>query len=605
MCSPTVKRGFTLIELLVVIAIIAILASILFPVFAKAREKARQTQCTSNLRQLSMATGMFLQDNNSRYPGNSGTDAANWTTAINSYVSAPKMFYCPSDSAFDGDGAPVSYGYSGMLVRVDGSGVNEGQVKFPSQVGVLADATPTKALGQGGLIGGGGLLKNEDYMLDPADRHSKGTVIGYCDGHAKYIPNTSDPKDMSSEVNRAFYMASSLGLVDNPGGMLRFVDSMPNSVNANPPCTDTITLGGEYVGAPLLTAAAEVWKKKAVMTYNTNSFPGQYNIARPNNAVWAHADGKVPPGTNGVDFVPIAKDAMVLIVSNDCKIGTGTVIPARLVAGVNTAMPALDWAAIKITTRADGKETPFKTYNIMSSEVRLLYGDYTGDAGAFQAYTYDAQSGTRRFFEKQFGFEGTQFPTVDNPGGAKISKNCIVVKNDLDMVDRVASDPFGIGYCSAAFADTTRVKILALVDSGTTTRPVITSTTAGSTPTKRWYFPNLNDKVRNIVPATLDATTWPLERTVYAVFPLGWSLVPGNAGTNAAKAINTAETTPRVMLTFRDFAFTGGPAAFNAKVWGRYSIFGAGTSNHAGKISTYTGPMFRVSFFGVPVGEQP
>ncbi|MHB9026811.1 MAG: type II secretion system protein, partial [Armatimonadota bacterium] len=63
------KRGFTLIELLVVIAIIAILASILFPVFAKAREKARQATCNSNVRQLATAVQMYVQDNNSRFPG--------------------------------------------------------------------------------------------------------------------------------------------------------------------------------------------------------------------------------------------------------------------------------------------------------------------------------------------------------------------------------------------------------------------------------------------------------------------------------------------------------------------------------------------------------
>jgi prepilin-type N-terminal cleavage/methylation domain-containing protein/prepilin-type processing-associated H-X9-DG protein len=56
------KKGFTLIELLVVIAIIAILAAILFPVFAKAREKARQTTCTNNLKQLAVATSLYAQD---------------------------------------------------------------------------------------------------------------------------------------------------------------------------------------------------------------------------------------------------------------------------------------------------------------------------------------------------------------------------------------------------------------------------------------------------------------------------------------------------------------------------------------------------------------
>src|SRR5687768_14208579 len=62
------RRGFTLIELLVVIAIIAILAAILFPVFAQAREKARQTSCLSNLKQLSTAMMMYAEDSDGLFP---------------------------------------------------------------------------------------------------------------------------------------------------------------------------------------------------------------------------------------------------------------------------------------------------------------------------------------------------------------------------------------------------------------------------------------------------------------------------------------------------------------------------------------------------------
>ncbi|MEN6404264.1 MAG: prepilin-type N-terminal cleavage/methylation domain-containing protein, partial [Armatimonadia bacterium] len=62
------KRGFTLIELLVVIAIIAILAAILFPVFAKAREKARQTSCLNNCKQLGTAIVQYCQDYDERMP---------------------------------------------------------------------------------------------------------------------------------------------------------------------------------------------------------------------------------------------------------------------------------------------------------------------------------------------------------------------------------------------------------------------------------------------------------------------------------------------------------------------------------------------------------
>ena len=66
------KTGFTLIELLVVIAIIAILAAILFPVFAKAREKARQTSCLSNLKQMQLAQMMYADDYDEVLPGSRG-----------------------------------------------------------------------------------------------------------------------------------------------------------------------------------------------------------------------------------------------------------------------------------------------------------------------------------------------------------------------------------------------------------------------------------------------------------------------------------------------------------------------------------------------------
>jgi prepilin-type N-terminal cleavage/methylation domain-containing protein/prepilin-type processing-associated H-X9-DG protein len=98
--------GFTLIELLVVIAIIAILAAILFPVFSRAREKARQSSCGSNLRQVQLAIAQYAQDYDERHPTTWFGDANGpypgyyqWEEAVLPYVKNDQLFVCPSASA--------------------------------------------------------------------------------------------------------------------------------------------------------------------------------------------------------------------------------------------------------------------------------------------------------------------------------------------------------------------------------------------------------------------------------------------------------------------------------------------------------------------------
>jgi len=95
------RRGFTLIELLVVIAIIAILAAILFPVFARAREQARKTACTSNLRQIGSAIMMYAQDYDEMLcPASTGVcpgpNSFGWADIIFPYVKNEKLFDCPT-----------------------------------------------------------------------------------------------------------------------------------------------------------------------------------------------------------------------------------------------------------------------------------------------------------------------------------------------------------------------------------------------------------------------------------------------------------------------------------------------------------------------------
>ena len=97
------ERGFTLVELLIVVAIIAVLAAFLFPVIAQAREKARQTTCAGNLRQLDGAFRMYAQDNDDRLPtqGAGGpVDAVTtaWETPLHPYLKSTDVGRCPSDT---------------------------------------------------------------------------------------------------------------------------------------------------------------------------------------------------------------------------------------------------------------------------------------------------------------------------------------------------------------------------------------------------------------------------------------------------------------------------------------------------------------------------
>lgn len=224
-------KGFTLIELLVVIAIIAILAAILFPVFARARENARRASCQSNLKQLGLGIAQYTQD----YDENLPLGAVNynggrifWSQSIMPYVKSTQLFECPSFAYKDRRGftynlqtdmAPaagyqigwyVPYGMNSALQTRTSAYVSTAypiaQITHPSELLMLADVSGLQIPGEslGYLSSATGVNLSDygwyqvffktygtgitgHYPCGPATRHLGTGNVLYADGHVKAL----------------------------------------------------------------------------------------------------------------------------------------------------------------------------------------------------------------------------------------------------------------------------------------------------------------------------------------------------------------------------------------------------------------------------------
>jgi prepilin-type N-terminal cleavage/methylation domain-containing protein/prepilin-type processing-associated H-X9-DG protein len=115
------KGGFTLIELLVVIAIIALLAAILFPVFARARENARRSSCQNNLKQIGLGIAQYVQDFDENFPQGNNSVGVSWRQAVYPYTKSTQMFRCPSNTRSTITANNATGGFPDMPISYNGN----------------------------------------------------------------------------------------------------------------------------------------------------------------------------------------------------------------------------------------------------------------------------------------------------------------------------------------------------------------------------------------------------------------------------------------------------------------------------------------------------
>jgi prepilin-type N-terminal cleavage/methylation domain-containing protein/prepilin-type processing-associated H-X9-DG protein len=208
------RSGFTLIELLVVIAIIAILAAILFPVFARAREKARQTSCLSNVKQIGLGLLMYAQDFDEAFPAKwwwfvhtptgytLSTNYLTWAECITPYVKNDQLFQCPSrqqtQAQMPYNTFPFVYNYNGAnpdgAIGIGSAGLDWcplGDVKAPATMVMLYDGwtmdTWWLAPNHAALLNGQpGTIPWTAATWDVVKRHNEGTNCCFVDGHGKW-----------------------------------------------------------------------------------------------------------------------------------------------------------------------------------------------------------------------------------------------------------------------------------------------------------------------------------------------------------------------------------------------------------------------------------
>jgi prepilin-type N-terminal cleavage/methylation domain-containing protein/prepilin-type processing-associated H-X9-DG protein len=283
--NRSTRKGFTLIELLVVIAIIAILAAILFPVFAKAREKARQTSCASNLKQLALGFAQYVQDYDERFPSGvvgSSIDASGWAEQIYSEVKSTGVYKCPDDSTIPATSSdthsnmvPTSYALNSdvsgsaslaqfiattstvLLFEVSGAtgdptnlDNSAGDLNIAGSVG---NGTPDSAAAgqESGTTYDAGALSNLDLAPVPAGVTLANSAEQTPEYETGYLGGLTYP---AATAPSNYDTANSGAGLHSGGSNFAFIDShvkwaLPTSISAGASNTGTSTDGGNTMSA--------------------------------------------------------------------------------------------------------------------------------------------------------------------------------------------------------------------------------------------------------------------------------------------------------------------------------------------------------------------
>jgi prepilin-type N-terminal cleavage/methylation domain-containing protein/prepilin-type processing-associated H-X9-DG protein len=246
------RKGFTLIELLVVVAIISLLAAILFPVFARARENARRASCMSNLKQIALGFRMYIQDYDEKLPTWNGSSATSanvtasntygWADSLQPYLKSTQIFQCPSDSSSANSFTsalggltpdPSKSGYTDYWMNITASNISDASFNSPSTTVLLGEVlgndssgtywnSTSQAYAAGGASVAAGGPANEQYACNGTEattplsssflasgfdsaisRHLTGSNIAFADGHVKWQKAVSDTVNQLAGVYNA------------------------------------------------------------------------------------------------------------------------------------------------------------------------------------------------------------------------------------------------------------------------------------------------------------------------------------------------------------------------------------------------------------------